>query len=129
MQYALGITPELRTNVDYCFILKEPIQANRKKLYEQYAGVFPSFSVFNQAMDQCTEDFGMIVIDNTKSSTKLEDMAYWYKAKDPGDFKLGNDQYWRFSDKNFDKDHKKNQVKRHSHTGVHIQQVGRKKMN
>ena len=38
MQYSLGITPNLRTNIDYVFILREPDYNNRKKLYEHYYG-------------------------------------------------------------------------------------------
>ncbi len=30
MQYALGITPNLRTNIDYVFILRENLVNNRK---------------------------------------------------------------------------------------------------
>ena len=34
MQYALGIPPNLRTNIDYIFILRENIVSNRKRLLE-----------------------------------------------------------------------------------------------
>ena len=56
MQYALGIPPNLRTNIDYIFILRENIVQNRKRLYDSYAGMFPSFDIFCQVMDQCTEN-------------------------------------------------------------------------
>lgn len=46
MQYALGVPPNLRTNIDYVFILRENIYANRKRIYEQYAGMFPTFDMF-----------------------------------------------------------------------------------
>ena len=36
MQYALGVPPNLRTNIDYTFILREPYIANRKRIYENY---------------------------------------------------------------------------------------------
>ena len=32
MQYALGIPPNLRTNIDYVFILRENYVSNRKRL-------------------------------------------------------------------------------------------------
>ena len=32
MQYALGIPPNLRTNIDYVFILRENYVSNRKKI-------------------------------------------------------------------------------------------------
>ena len=51
MQYALGIPPNLRTNIDYIFILRENYVSNRKRLYEHYAGMFPNFEMFCQVMD------------------------------------------------------------------------------
>jgi hypothetical protein len=80
MQYYLSISPSLRTNIDYIFILKDNNQSNRKKLYEYYAGVFPNFDTFCEFMNQCTENYGCLVIDNTKDSINLEDMVFWYKA-------------------------------------------------
>ena len=56
MQFALGIPPNLRINIDYVFILRENYISNRKRLYEHYAGMFPTFEMFAQVMDQCTED-------------------------------------------------------------------------
>ena len=57
MQFALGIPPSLRTNVDFVFILRENIWSNRKRLYDHYAGMFPTFEMFCETMDQCTENF------------------------------------------------------------------------
>ena len=101
MQYALGIPPNLRTNVDYVFILRENIFANRKRLYESYAGMFPSFDMFNQVMDQCTENYECLVIHNNAKSNKLEDQVFWYKANICPDFKIGAPQFWQFHTKKF----------------------------
>ena len=76
MQYALGIPPNLRTNVDYVFVLRETIYTNRKKLYEQYCGMFPNFEIFCQVMDQCTENYECLVINNNAKSSKLEDQVF-----------------------------------------------------
>ena len=54
MQYPLGVPPNLRTNIDYTFILREPYLNNRKRIYENFAGMFPTFESFCQVMDQCT---------------------------------------------------------------------------
>ena len=48
MQYPLGIPPNLRTNIDYVFILRENYVSNRKRLYEHYAGMFPTFEIFGK---------------------------------------------------------------------------------
>lgn len=97
MQYALGIPPSLRTNIDFAFILRETIVANRKRLYEQYAGMFPDFESFCQVMDQCTENFECLVIDNNAKSNKLVDQVYWYKAPSHQDFKIGSQEIWAHS--------------------------------
>jgi hypothetical protein len=94
MQYPLGITPNLRTNVDFIFILRENVIGNRKRIYESYAGMFPTFEMFCQFMDQCTENFECLVICNGVQSNKLEDQVFWYKASDHPPFRLCDDSLW-----------------------------------
>ncbi len=94
MQYPLGITPNLRTNVDFVFILRENILGNRRRIYENYAGMFPTFEMFCSFMDQCTENFECLVICNNVSSNKLEDQVFWYKASDHPPFRLCDQALW-----------------------------------
>ena len=97
MQYPLGIQPTLRTNIDYVFILREPYIANRKRIYENYAGMFPTFESFCQVMDQCTENYECLVINNNSKSNKLQEQVFWYKADAHNDFKLGSKEFWELS--------------------------------
>jgi hypothetical protein len=97
MQYPLGVPPNLRTNIDYTFILREPYIANRKRIYENYAGMFPTFESFCQVMDQCTENYECLVVSNNAKSNKLEDQIFWYKAQAHRDFKLGSKEFWEMS--------------------------------
>ena len=97
MQYPLGIPPNLRTNIDYVFILREPYINNRKRIWENYAGMFPNFESFCQVMDQCTENYECLVIDNNSKSNKLQDQVFWYKAEKHGDFRLGSKEFWELS--------------------------------
>jgi len=97
MQYPLGIPPNLRTNIDYVFILREPYINNRKKIYENYAGMFPTFESFCQVMDQCTENYECLVINNNSKSNKLTEQIFWYKAENHPAFKLGSKEYWELS--------------------------------
>ena len=101
MQYALGIPPNLRTNIDYVFILRENYVSNRKRLYEHYAGMFPTFEMFCQVMDQCTENYECLVINNNAKSNKLSDQVFWYKAEKKPEFKIGADSYWMYSQQNY----------------------------
>jgi hypothetical protein len=97
MQYPLGIPPNLRTNIDYVFILREPYISNRKRIYENYAGMFPTFESFCQVMDQCTENYECLVIRNNAKSNSLRDQIFWYKAEPHKDFKLGAKEFWEIS--------------------------------
>ena len=97
MQYPLGVPPNLRTNIDYTFILREPYINNRKRIYENYAGMFPTFESFCQVMDQCTENYECLVIANNAKSNKLEDQIFWYKANAHPEFKLGSKEFWELS--------------------------------
>lgn len=102
MQYPLGILPNLRTNIDFVFILREPNISNRKRIYEHYAGMFPSFELFLQVMNQCTEDYECLVINNSARSNKLEEQVFWYKADVRNDFKMCAPELWRYSSANYE---------------------------
>jgi hypothetical protein len=104
MQYPLGIPPTLRTNIDYVFILREPYIANRKRIYENYAGMFPTLESFCQVMDQCTENYECLVINNNAKSNKLQDQVFWYKADAHNDFRLGSKEFWELSKQINDED-------------------------
>jgi hypothetical protein len=101
MQYALGVPPNLRTNIDYVFILRENYVSNRKRLYEHYAGMFPSFEIFCQVMDQCTENYECLVINNNAKSNRLEDQVFWYKADEHEAFILGAPEFWEHHSNNY----------------------------
>jgi hypothetical protein len=101
MQYPLGIPPVLRTNVDYVFILREPYFSNRKRIFENFGSAFPNFEFFCQIMDQCTENFECLVINNNTRSNKLEDAIFWYKAAIQGDFRIGAPQFWQHNAQNY----------------------------
>ena len=94
MQYPLGVPPVLRTNIDYVFLLREPYPSNRRRLYENYAGMFPTFDAFNQVMDQCTNNFECLVINNNVKSNTLIDQIFWYKATSHPPFRLCCRELW-----------------------------------
>jgi hypothetical protein len=99
-QTATNLLPALRQQLDYVFMFFLPGLANRKKLYENYASIFPTFESFNQVYDSCTQNFECLVIDNTIRSNRLEDQIAWYKA-DPAiyesEFRICPKEYWDIS--------------------------------
>jgi len=93
MQHAMGLPPVLRNNLDYVFIFRNNIVKERQKIYDNYAGMFANFEVFNQVMNQCTENYECLVIDCKTQSNKIEDQVFWYKAKEAY-FKMCNTEMW-----------------------------------
>jgi len=108
LQYALDIMPNIRSNIDYTFLMREPIQKNRKKLFENYApGCVEHQEEFNELLDAFTEDFGALVICNRTTSNKIEDCIFYYKA-DPNaispTFRFGHQTCWDFNEERYDPD-------------------------
>lgn len=93
MQHGLGLPPDLRSNIDYVFIFRNNIVKEREKIYNHYAGMFPTFDVFNQVMNQCTENFECLVIDNKVQSNNISDIVFWYKAQE-SNFKMCSRDLW-----------------------------------
>jgi hypothetical protein len=106
MQYPLGISPELRTNFDYVFLLAEDITSNLKRIYEHYAGMFPDFNSFRQVFSQLTDDYGSMVIKNRGARLNLFDKIAFYKAPDLKDIDItfGCKQFRKYHKKNYNKE-------------------------
>ncbi|QKF93472.1 VV A32-like packaging ATPase [Fadolivirus algeromassiliense] len=80
MQFPLGIKPELRLQFDYVFLLSEDFYSNQKRLYDHYAGMFPTFETFRDTFLQLTEDYNAMVISNCSGCVSLTDKLFYYKA-------------------------------------------------
>lgn len=97
MQYALGIPPTLRNNIDYVFIFNEPSIKNRKKIYEDYCSMIPDFNEFCNILDECTSNYECLVVKTTGgNSNKLKDQVFWYKAEPHTNFKVGHPSLWKY---------------------------------
>lgn len=105
LQYCLDIAPNIRTNIDYTFILRETSTRFRKSLWENYAGCIDNFNDFCDIMDAVTEDYTALVINNRIQSNKFEDCVFWYKAKKdrlPPNWKFGHPSAWQFHESRMD---------------------------
>lgn len=98
LQYCMDVPPVIRTNVDGCFILREVNLKNRRSLYENYAGVIPSFKLFCQIMDGITDDYTALYIHNAIQVNDWRECIYYYKAPKsvPENFQFGSDEFWEF---------------------------------
>lgn len=123
MQYCLGIPPSLRTCLDYIFVLREPNLRNRKQLWLNYASIFPYFEMFCDALDDLTQNYHCMVIKNRVLSNKIEDVVFWYLAKQHPPFRVGQDSWWRWAEARYnanyeeDEDREKMQAKKDGSNG------------
>jgi hypothetical protein len=98
VQYLMDVGPELRSNIDYVFCLKEPIYSNQVKLWKYFFGVFKSFDDFASVLARCTSNYSCLVLDNTAKTCELADTLSWYRASpDLPAYRIGSDVYWRLA--------------------------------
>lgn len=97
MQAPMGIGPKFRTNIDFTFILKNNNRKDREKIYDNYAGVFPSKEIFEHVMNTCTEDYHCLVINNATQSNRFEDQVFIYKAESHDNFRMCDNHIWEIN--------------------------------
>lgn len=108
MQYSLGISPELRSNFDYVFLLADDFRSNKERIWKHYAGMFPTFDSFCTVFDELTDNYGCMVIDNKVKSKKISEKIFWYKSDCKEHVpKMGCKQYRKYHRKNYDPNWKK----------------------
>ena len=98
LQYVVGIPPQLRSNIDYVFLLRDNNMQNKRKIYDMFGGYFENFEMFNNVMDQCTENYGCVVIKLSSTSSRLEDSVFHYTADIPPPFRTCCDEAWEYND-------------------------------
>lgn len=105
LQYMMGMPPDLRTNIDFVFCLRENIANNQKKLYDNFFGCFKKFSHFQDTFNAFTNNYECLVLDNTSKSTRIEDCVFSYKATPNLDYRLGSPELWRYMDTIYNKNY------------------------
>ena len=94
LQDPMDMATKLRTQLNWIFLLKEKSFNNRVKLHKHYAGVVPTFDIFDKIMRNGTEDYACIVVDNGSTSYDIDKSIYWYKAPMYDKFRMGSDKFW-----------------------------------
>ena len=62
---------------------------------EYFFGMFSSFNEFKEVFDQCTDDYGCLVLDRTEAHKSSNSCVKWYKASlDIPTFKIGDKFYF-----------------------------------
>jgi energy-coupling factor transporter ATP-binding protein EcfA2 len=83
MQYALGLSPALRGNIDYVFIFNILSLNEKKRIYEQYGQSCDSFLQFSAILDSCiSTPYTCLVINNCTRVPK-DVTFFWYAIENP----------------------------------------------
>ena len=83
--------------MDYVFILADYIRRNRERLYQNFAGVFPTFEAFSAVMDETTANYECMVLNLSACSPNINDIVFFYKSTPNLQFKMGSKEYWDFA--------------------------------
>jgi hypothetical protein len=95
LQFALGASPALRGNIDYVYLTREPVLANKKRLFDYVVTGFDTFKEFCKVFDECTKAFQLMVIDRTRTDGQN---VFWYRANpDIPPFTFGRPIYFTLS--------------------------------
>ena len=96
MQYSMDLTPDMRSQVDYVFCGRENIPANRERLWKNFFGTL-DYKQFCTLLDQCTKNYEVLCLDNTKTSNSATDSLHYYKARCGIKYKFGAPELWQYS--------------------------------
>lgn len=104
LQYVMGITPSLRANFDYVFLLAEDQYDNQIRIYKTFASIFPTLKDFTDVYKELTKDYGALLIVRRGANATFLEKVYWYKAPFGKlmNIKLGCDQFRKFDENNYD---------------------------
>ena len=78
-QAIYNLPPSLRSQVDICVALRDPIAQSRRKLWQAYFGMM-SFADFVAAFEVCTENFGAICLDQTVPTSDVTACVFYTRA-------------------------------------------------
>jgi hypothetical protein len=97
-QYVIDVPAALRGQIDYAMLFKNNSPQEREKMLTVFGTPFPKDKgvTFNQIMDQCTRDFGCMVIDNTANGSRLEESVFYFRPKRRENFRIGSAGMWRY---------------------------------
>jgi hypothetical protein len=110
LQYIMSLTPELRANADYVVVFAQSSAKAKKKVFDEFGGCFENFETFNYIFDSCTKDYCCLVIKTTGNG--MSDQVFWYKADVNTDFKMGDSIFWKYHDKQYNKNYRRDTMQK-----------------
>lgn len=124
IQEVLGITPNQRQNFDYIFIFRNSFVSEQKKIYDHYAGFFPSLDVFKKIFTKLTENYGVMVLVCKGGASTISEQVMHYRATDIGTESIGCKQFNENHKLNYDFD-----WRRHRKVAMNLEDIDKKNIN
>lgn len=94
VQYLNRIELSVRSMMDYAFFMMENNYSVRERIFKQFCGILPNMRDFETVFMRCTEDHKCLAVDCRSTSYKVNEVLFWYKAKDCGKFRVGVPAVW-----------------------------------
>jgi len=96
LQYALGIPPDIRGQIDYVFCSTENGYTFRKRIFDNYSVAFKTFQHFNSVFEACTRNYRTFVVSCcANTSTSVCDNIFWSRSIFPlPSFRVNKEGRW-----------------------------------
>lgn len=94
VQYLNKIELSIRSMMDYAVFMMENNSSVRERIWKQFCGILPTRQHFEAVFMRCTEDHKCLVVDCRSTSYKINEVLYWYKARDRGIYRIGVSDVW-----------------------------------
>jgi len=82
------LPPVLRRNVGYSFHFYTTDSSIRRRQFNDYGGIIPTFELYCMLLDMCKDGYNCLVINHNVHSTELQKCIFWYKAELHPDFEF-----------------------------------------
>ena len=96
-QYIMNAPVDIRTNSDFIYVMKQTSCIDN--LYKTFFSGFENKRDFKTVLTLCTQDYECLVLDNTKPTTDISEVCFYYKAKFGRKFKFGSKDLWNYHSK------------------------------
>lgn len=129
-QWMMDMPINKRQLTDYLLVCAEDSPPALRRLYDNFfSNYIPSYQAFCDIIEQVTDDYGLLVLDRTRKSKKIEDHIFWWKCQlhEPYSFRIGCDEWWQYSKEQYHEEFAEQSVKekyythRTAHQGPRVQ--------
>lgn len=91
-----GIGPDTRQNFDLIACTYQTQERQIETIKDDFGDYFKNNKVFREVIKKYTQDYNLLVIDQTTAHFNLDDVFFFDKAEEePEDFQIGDDQFWQ----------------------------------